>query len=200
MDASVEAALREDLLVRLVTSIKILSQRATSDRCSAAVAVDDSDGKGYIVIGVFAKDGDELYPKGGCEGPDRDVAGRQGPYLGLYAYADGHFFAGGRLQSAGLAIARVRLIWEDGDELQDTVENGIVMFLGARESIEDPATLEFLDEDGRVVGHQIVAVHQGRGSDERKHRGACVGGRALRGVKAEACTGGLACRRACGSS
>jgi hypothetical protein len=113
-------------------SIRILSERGTFDRCAAAVAADDASGWRHVVIGVFAKDREELFVRGGSEGPDHDVPGRKGPYLGLYAYADGHFFAGGRLQSAGLEIARVRLVWEDGYELQDTVENGVVMFLGAR--------------------------------------------------------------------
>jgi hypothetical protein len=36
----------------------VLSVCATSEHCAVAVTVEDADGKGYIVIGVFAKDGE----------------------------------------------------------------------------------------------------------------------------------------------
>ncbi len=120
------------------------------------------DGERCFVIAVFTDDGDRLRRAGGSEGPDRDVPGRRGPFLGLYAYvSNGVFFAGGRVQSDGLDIARVRLVWEDGYELEDVVQNRVVMFFGARESWE-AAIVEFLDPAGQVIG-----IHQVFGPDER---------------------------------
>jgi hypothetical protein len=135
-------------------SIQIHSERRASDRCAVAVAVNDMDGKRYFVIKEFVDEGDGLRRAGGSEGPCRDPP-RRAPYLGLYAYANGPFFAGGRVQSGGLDIARVRLVWEDGYELDDAIENRVIMFFGVRESL-DPAMVEFRDPTGRVVGsHQV---------------------------------------------
>lgn len=144
------------------TSLRVLSERRTSDRCAVAITVNDMDGERCFVIAVFTDDGDRLRRAGGSEGPDRDVPGRRGPFLGLYAYvSNGVFFAGGRVQSDGLDIARVRLVWEDGYELEDVVQNRVVMFFGARESWE-AAIVEFLDPAGQVIG-----IHQVFGPDER---------------------------------
>jgi hypothetical protein len=120
-----------------------------------AVAVNDMDGKRYFVNKEFVDEGDRLRRAGGSEGPYQDPP-RRPPYLGLYAYVtSGTFFAGGRVQSGGLDIARVRLVWEDGYELEDAVENRVVMFFGARETL-DHAMVEFRDPTGRVVGsHQV---------------------------------------------
>jgi len=55
------------------------------------------------------------------------------------------------VQSGAHDVARVRLVWDDGYELEDKVENGVVLFLGAREDVHH-ATVEFLDQTGREVG------------------------------------------------
>ena len=59
------------------------------------------------------------------------------------------------LQSAGRDIARVRLVWDDGYQLEDDVENGIVLFLGVRDRL-DRAMVEFLDQAECVVANQTL--------------------------------------------
>jgi len=95
----------------------------------------------------------------GCEGPDRVIPEKPDPYVSLYAYAAGHFFGGGRVQSASTDPARVRLVWEDGYALKDEIQDGIVLLFGARDALE-PATVEFLDPAGRVIGAHVTFIDQ----------------------------------------
>jgi hypothetical protein len=77
----------------------------------------------------------------------------------MYAYANGRFFGGGRVHSTAPDVARVRLVWEDGYELEEEVENGVVLLLGTRDSL-DPATVEFLDQAGGVIGRHPAFVDE----------------------------------------
>jgi hypothetical protein len=51
------------------------------------------------------------------------------------AYADGHFFAGGRVQSASTDLTRVLVRWDDGYVLEDKIQNGIALLFGARDAL-----------------------------------------------------------------
>lgn len=100
-----------------MTSVRVLKERRSGDFEAVALTVEDQDGSCWLVIRQAILDADEWRFAGGSEGQDRDVPGRDGPFLGLYAYANGGFFAGGRLQAGGVEVAHVRLVWEDGYEL-----------------------------------------------------------------------------------
>lgn len=148
------------LLVPDPASIQVLSERSTSDRCAVALTVDDVDGDRYFMIQVFAREADEWHREGGSEGLDRTIAGKYDPYLPLFAYArNGHFFGGGSVHSTTPNIARARLIWEDGYQLEEEVENGVVLFFGARDSL-DPATVELFDQAGCLLGRHPAFVDQ----------------------------------------
>lgn len=103
----------------------------------------------------------ELRSAGGSEGIESSSPGSEGSVLSLYGQiTHGRFVGGGRLRDGSSDIARVRLVWPDGQELIDEVENGIVLFAGARKSLE-PAGVEFLDPGGRVVGRESVFADDG---------------------------------------
>jgi hypothetical protein len=140
-------------------SIQVLSERGTSDSSAVAVTVDDVDGDRYLVIRVLIHEADEWRMAGGSEGLEGTITGKYDPYLPMYAYANGRFFGGGRVHSTAPDVARVRLVWEDGYELEEEVGNGIVLFLGARDSL-DSATVEFLDLAGCVVGRHPAFVDE----------------------------------------
>ena len=53
----------------------------------------------------------------------------------------------------------MRLVWDDGLVLEDQVENGVVLFLGSRKSL-DPATAEFLDHDRRLIGTHVTLIDE----------------------------------------
>jgi hypothetical protein len=78
----------------------------------------------------------------------------------MYACATGgSFFAGGRVQSTSANVARVRLVWDDGYVLEDELQNGAALFFGARDSFH-PATAEFLDSAGRLIGAHTTPIDE----------------------------------------
>lgn len=141
-------------------SIRVLSERSTQESSAVALTVKDVDGDCYLVIRHLTREAGEWRTCCGSEGVDQPVAGKSGPYAALSAVAhDGRFFAGGRVESGERDVVRVRLVWEDGYDLEDKVENGIVLFLGVRDSLNSAVT-EFLDPAGRMVGRRPAFVDQ----------------------------------------
>jgi hypothetical protein len=138
-----------------LASVRVLSERGDGDRRAVALTVDDQTGARYLVIRELVRDFSEdgAWRLGsGCEGPDRVIPSKPDPYVSFYAYSDkGHFFAGGRVQSASADVSRVRMRWEDGYAIEDEIENGVALLFGARDALER-AFVEFFDSAGRVVG------------------------------------------------
>jgi hypothetical protein len=138
-----------------LASIEVLSEREAGDRCGVALTVNDATGERYLIIRELVRDlgaPGGWRSGGGSEGPARILPDKPDPYLSMYAVATGgSFFAGGRVQSTSAAVARVRLVWDDGYVLDDEPQNGAVLFFGARDSV-DYATVEFLDSAGRLIG------------------------------------------------
>jgi hypothetical protein len=146
-----------------LASIRVLSEREAGDRCGVALTVNDATGERYLIIRQLKRDisltGGWLVG-GGSEGPDRILPDKPDPYLSMSAFATGgSFFAGGRVQSTSADVARVRLGWDDGYALEDELENGAVLFFGARDSV-DYATVEFLDSAGRRIGAHAGPVDE----------------------------------------
>lgn len=50
-------------------------------------------------------------------------------------------------------------MWDDGYVLEDELQNGAVLFFGARDSV-DYATVEFLDSAGRLIGAHTGVVDE----------------------------------------
>src|SRR6478672_11932753 len=95
---------------------------------------------------------------GSFPGLDRGLAGKPDPFLSLSAFCtEGRFFAGGRLQDDAEAVTRAELAWDNGQMLIDTVENGVVLFLGQRDEL-DPATVSFYGSDGALIGRQRALI------------------------------------------
>jgi hypothetical protein len=65
------------------------------------------------------------------------------------------FLAGGRVQSQGFDVARVRLIDTHQRELEDQEEDDLVLFL-ADYHMEEPVMALFYDRLGNVVGKQQI--------------------------------------------
>ena len=82
---------------------------------------------------------------GGSPGPSR----RTKPWINFAAGFGAHgFTAGGNIEGTGSEHARsVRLTFADGYTIDDTVENGIVLFFEPIQ-VAFPADVEILDENG----------------------------------------------------
>jgi len=114
-----------------LASVRVLSERGARDRHAVALTVDDATGERYLIIRELVRDPGEdgaWRCCSGCEGQDRVIPGKPDPCVSFYAYADhGHFFAGGRVQSASTDLTRVRVRWDDGYAVEDEIQNGIAL-------------------------------------------------------------------------
>lgn len=60
------------------------------------------------------------------------------------------FRAGGTVEDAGKTVSRVRLTDSEGSTFQDTVDDGVVLFM-SDEPVAMPMRVDLFDVDGRVV-------------------------------------------------
>jgi hypothetical protein len=80
---------------------------------------------------------------------------RSHPYANLAGGGgEGGFWAGGRVISNGLDMVRVRLISKNGNVLEDTVQDGLVLFV-SDQNVQMPIKVELYDRSGK-----LVATHQ----------------------------------------
>jgi ribosomal protein S18 acetylase RimI-like enzyme len=150
------------LSVPVLSSVRVLSERRAGDRQAVALTVEDATHERYLIIRELVRDHEQdsgWRHYGGSEGPDRVIPDKPEPYVSLYAYADGHFFAGGQVQSPPTELARARLVWGDGYAIEDEIQNGVALFFGARDALE-PATVEFLDEGGQVIASHVTFIDE----------------------------------------
>jgi hypothetical protein len=147
-----------------LSSVSVLSEREAGDHHAVALAVNDSEGTPYLVIGEYVRDpdGDRGWRMcSGFEAPDRVIPGKPDPWASFGAcVSGGHFFGGGRVQSTSTNdVARVRLVWDDGYTVADELQDGVALLFGARDAL-DRATVEFLDPAGRLIGSHTVFVDE----------------------------------------
>jgi hypothetical protein len=88
---------------------------------------------------------------GGDSGPHRDhpwvnLGGGGGPL---------QFYAGGQVSEQGAEVVRVRLRAANGTVLEDTVEDGVVLFV-TDDPVQAPIAAELLDRGGHVVRQHIA--------------------------------------------
>jgi hypothetical protein len=149
-----------------------LRERRDGDRCGVALTVEDGSGERYRVIRELVRDDDQWRVGGGFEGIDRRLPGKPDPYVSLGAFYGSRFWAAGTVQSTAFDVDRVRLVWGDGEVLEDQVVNGVVFFFGLRES-PDAATAEFLDRDRRLIATHVTLIdEQDPPAARRSHAGA----------------------------
>jgi hypothetical protein len=82
------------------------------------------------------------------------------PWVNLAGGDEGdHFYAGGRIDGAGIHIDRVRLRFADGRTLEDDSEEGVALFI-TDEAVSMPATVVLLDHAGNEVAtHPAFPSH-----------------------------------------
>lgn len=155
-----------------MASIRVLRERRDGDRCAVALTVADGSGQRYRVIRELVRDHDQWRVGCGFEGIDRRLPGKPDPYLSLGALYGARFWAAGTVQSTEFDVDRVRLVWGDGEVLEDQVVNGVVFFFGSGEP-PDRATAEFLDRDGRLIATHVTLIdEQDPPAARRSHGGA----------------------------
>lgn len=86
----------------------------------------------------------------GCAGGGVDGSPQRGHAWVNLGGGWGPFYAGGAILEDGGEVARVRLRAADGTTLEDTVEDGLVLFI-TDDEMRRPVMAELIDRSGRVT-------------------------------------------------
>jgi hypothetical protein len=134
-----------------VSTVVFDKERGIDDRRVFAVTFDDAYARQNRYILPVERRADGRWSVVGGAGGSAHDPERSEPSVNL---AGGgwpeHFFAGGRLLGPELGIASVRLRFANEVLLEDTVDDGLVLFLTAL-NVELPVLVELCDRNQRVV-------------------------------------------------
>ena len=65
------------------------------------------------------------------------------------------FYAGGRVVDLHRTVARVRVIAANGVVIEDSIDDGLVLFL-TDQHVEPPWRAELYDRTGQMLSHHVV--------------------------------------------
>jgi hypothetical protein len=141
-------------------AISVLKERGSDDRWLCAVSFDDVNANRWFWL--VAAEATELgwvahLVAGGSNGPARleqttlrPPSVGVGPWLNLCGQWGGdRFYAGGRLDAAGVEVGRVVLTLTDGSQLEDDGIAGVSLFIGRHG--KSPRTVDIYAPDGGLI-------------------------------------------------
>lgn len=133
-------------------TIQFVKARSITRRQIHAVTFEDGDGRLMRFVCSVRQDSEgQWYFAGGAGGSAQGAPTRDHAWVNL---AGGgwpkEFYAGGDIVDGGLGVARVRLRAANGTELEDTVEEGVVLFL-TDDEVQLPIVAELFDRNGNLV-------------------------------------------------
>jgi hypothetical protein len=140
-------------------TIKFHKERAIPGHQVHYVTFEDDEGRLWHYTCYVAQDEQgEWHFKGGAGGGEHSPV-RPQPWANLGGGWHDYLYAGGRVSNKGLDIARVRLVSNDGTMLEDTVDDGIVLFI-CEHGVELPLQAELFDCAGNMVASHPVFRHR----------------------------------------
>ena len=148
-----------------VQTIRFLQERSLPDLQLHAVTFENEDGQQEYYFWCVRQDmPGHWWSAGGANFHPTENILRGRPWVNLAGGWNRDFlWAGGRVLDNGLDVVRVRLISENGIELEDTVQDGLALFLSNR-WVERPLQVELYDRSGKLVGtHQALKIPEYRG-------------------------------------
>ncbi len=138
-------------------SVRFLKERSIPHRQVHAVTFEDETGRQCDCVCFIAQDdeGHWHFESGGGGGSGGDVKRypmRSGPWANLAGGGwEDRFWAGGHVIDNGLDVTRVRLTGSNGQVLEDTVDDGLVLFV-TEQKVRVPVQVELYNHSGEVVG------------------------------------------------
>jgi hypothetical protein len=138
-------------------TIQFGKMRALARRQVHAVTFTTQAGRRMRFICCVRQDGVGAWQFAGGAGGGADSGPHRGyPWVNL---GGGgwlqQFYAGGQVLEEGAEVARVRLRAANGTVLEDTVEDGVVLFL-TDDAVQMPVAAELLDGSGHVLSQHIA--------------------------------------------
>ncbi len=147
-----------------VQTILFLQERSLPDLQLHAVTFENEDGQQEYYIWCVRQDMPGHWRSaGGANFHPTENISRGRPWVNLAGGWNRDFlWAGGCVLDNGHDVVRVRLISENGIVLEDTVQDGLALFLSNR-WVERPLQVELYDRSGKLVGtHQALKTPEPR--------------------------------------
>lgn len=151
------------------STIQFLQQRSIPDRQLHLVTFEDEEGRlaSWFCCVLLEPSGHWRFAGGANVGGVEGMPKRDAPWVNMGgSWKKNLFWAGGRVLDNGLNVVRVQLVAENGIILEDTVQDGIVMFV-SNETLPLPVQVELYDGSGKLVGTHTFPKHLPRTPHER---------------------------------
>jgi len=141
------------------STIVFRKERSCTQKRVYAVSYDDTEGQRHFDIVGVDQQPDGSWSAGGGAGGSGKGPIRDRPWVNFGGWWGVDLFcAGGEVIGTGADQARrVRLSFADGTTVEDTVDDGVVLFL-VEHGVQFPATASILDASGTVL-----ATHESPG-------------------------------------
>lgn len=135
------------------TTIRFLKERSIPGYQLHAVMFENGSPYAMRMIVGAAQDAAGAWRVRGGAGGGGDAPIREHPWVNLGGWGwSAEFRAGGHVVNNGLDIAIVRLVAGNGLTLEDTVDDGLVLFV-TDQRVELPIQAELYDRSGMLVAH-----------------------------------------------
>jgi len=141
-----------------VQTIRFLQERTLPDLQLHALTFENEDGQQEHYIWCVRQDMPGHWRSaGGANFHPAENISRGHPWVNLAGgWSRNFLWAGGRVLDDGLDVVRVRLISENGIVLEDTVQDGLALFISDR-WVERPLQVELYDRSEKLLGtHQAL--------------------------------------------
>jgi len=139
-------------------SVRFLKERSIPHRQVHAVTFEDETGQQWDYVCFVAQDAKGRWHfesgggGGGTGGDIKCYPARSDPWANLAGGGwEDRFWAGGHVIDNGLDVTRVRLTGSNGQVLEDTVDDGLVLFV-TEQKVRVPIQVELYNRSGEVVG------------------------------------------------
>ena len=140
------------------STIKFLKERSIAQRQVHAVTFEDETGQPFHFISFVTQDTQGRWHVemggggGGGSGSPASGPRRNHPWANLAGGGwEDRFWAGGWVIDNGLDVTRVRLTGSNGQVLEDTVDDGLVLFV-TDQKVRVPVQVELYNRSGELVG------------------------------------------------
>jgi hypothetical protein len=133
-------------------TIRFLKERRRGHHRLYAVSYTDQEGRLHLGYHAIAQAPDGSWRSSGGAGGSGNGPPRDRPWVNFAGWWGPQLFcAGGKVIGTDAELARrVDLVFSDETALEDTVEEGLVLFLEER-SLAPPATARIFDERGALI-------------------------------------------------
>ena len=142
-------------------TLRFLKKRSSGRRMIQAISFETASGRKTKMVCYLLQNVRGEWVFSGAAGGEGEQGGplhdRPSVNIGGGGWPD-YFFAGGNVIEQGYKIGRVRLVMGNGIVLEDSVEDGLVLFV-TEEVVKLPIRAELYDEAGTLVeSHGVLNV------------------------------------------